>query len=84
MADYCGGSLQDNSSLPIRFYMNAQDAKELQVVCSCGCKTQVLISDWEGGELTINVRPDGRYLWIGAVLKKDDVQKLKSFLKDIE
>lgn len=48
--------------------------------CDCGCNSQVMLQT-TGGDLQIDVRPDGRSKWVGVWLDKDAVKQIKDFLK---
>jgi len=51
--------------------------------CSCGCNSQVLVVEFPEGQVEINTRVDGRKRWMGVVLSKEDVKKLRKFLDNL-
>lgn len=63
--------------------MKKRKLKELRVKCSCGCKAQLLVQNVDNDMVMIDTREDGRSKWIGVVLEKKEIQKLKEFLREI-
>ncbi|MFN4212813.1 MAG: hypothetical protein ACK4FL_02515 [Microgenomates group bacterium] len=55
---------------------------EILFYCSCGCKSQLLLVDFEEGRVEFNTRLEGRRRWTGAVLDAKGVKKLKKFLEE--
>jgi len=53
-----------------------KNRKEIKFKCACKCGVQLMVNDFDDGQFEINVRPDGRHKWIGAVLEEEDVKKI--------
>lgn len=49
-------------------------------ICSCGCKSQLLIQFLNNGQLTIDTRSDGRHRWVGVVLSETDSEFIRKAL----
>ncbi len=49
-------------------------------VCSCGCKSQLMVQFFDKGQLTIDTRSDGRHRWVGVVLSETDTESIRKVL----
>ena len=48
--------------------------------CSCSCGQQLLVNVFDKDSIEINIRIDGRRRWMGVVLNKKELKRLRDFL----